>query len=88
MLVQALIERELRSAMKRKNITELPIYPEERLCKHPTTEQIFRLFSHAQRHILFQDGIKIQIFPVELTGLQKQLLDLIGLHKTVFNPYN
>jgi transposase len=86
MLVQALIERELRSAMKRENITELPIYPEERLCKHPTTEQVFRLFSHAQRHILFQNDNKIQIFPVELTGLQKQVLDLIGIHKTAFNP--
>jgi transposase len=86
MLVQALIERELRSAMKRENITELPIYPEERLCKHPTTEQVFRLFSHAQRHILFQDGKQIQIFPMELTDLQKQVLELIGIHKTVFNP--
>ena len=86
MLVQALIERELRSAMKRENISELPIYPEERLCKHPTTEQVFRLFSHAQRHTLFQKGKQIQTFPLELTALQKQVLDLIGIHKTAFNP--
>ncbi|MGF6919743.1 hypothetical protein [Paraburkholderia sp. 40] len=30
LLVQALIERELRLAMKRANIDELPLYPEQR----------------------------------------------------------
>ena len=40
LLVQALIERELRLAMKRENIADLPLYPEQRLCAHPTTEQI------------------------------------------------
>jgi hypothetical protein len=39
-LVQAFIERELRLAMQREKIRELPIYPEKRLCKRPTTEQI------------------------------------------------
>jgi transposase len=86
MFVQALIERQLRLAMLREHIEELPIYPEERLCKHPTTEQIFRLFSHAQRQVLLQDGKLIQIFPMEFTDLQKQILDLIGMTKSAFNP--
>ena len=38
LLVQALIERELRQAMARQGIDELPIYPEQRQCEHPTTE--------------------------------------------------
>ncbi len=46
LLVQALMERELRLAMARESIEELPLYPEQRLCTHPTTEQILRLFSH------------------------------------------
>jgi len=40
LLVQALIERELRAAMNREKIARLPLYPEQRLCAHPTTEQI------------------------------------------------
>ena len=52
LLVQALIERELRLAMKREKLAELPIYPEQRRCKRPTTEQILRLFSLAERHTL------------------------------------
>jgi transposase len=45
LLVQAIIERELRLAMKRENIAELPLYPEQRDCARPTTEQILRLLS-------------------------------------------
>lgn len=37
----------------------LPIYPEQRLCKRPTAEQILRLFSVAQRHILMRDAREV-----------------------------
>ena len=43
LLVGSLIERELRHAMKRDSIEELPLYPEQRLCARPSTEQILRL---------------------------------------------
>ena len=36
LLIQALIERELRRAMKREQIDSLPLYPEERACPRPT----------------------------------------------------
>ena len=35
LLVQALIERELRQAMARQGIEELPVYPEQRQCALP-----------------------------------------------------
>ena len=50
LLVQALIERELRLAMKREKIRQLPLYPEQRLCAHPSTEQVLHLFSLAMRN--------------------------------------
>lgn len=74
LLVQALIERELRLAMKREHIRELPIYPEQRLCKRPTTEQILRLFSFAERHTLLRNARVVQVFPAALTDLQIQIL--------------
>jgi transposase len=79
LLVQALIERELRTAMRRARIAELPLYPEERRCKRPTTEQVLRLFSHAERHRLLRNGRPVQVFHPELTDLQKQVLDLLGV---------
>ena len=36
LLIQALIERELRQAMQRERLKELPIYPEQRACRRPT----------------------------------------------------
>ena len=79
LLVQALIERELRRAMARDGIHELPIYPEQRQCAHPTTEQVLRLFSLAERHQLMQQGQTVQLFHPSLTELQRQVLALLGV---------
>ena len=84
LLVQALIERELRLAMTREKIVELPLYPEQRQCAHPTTEQVLRLFSLAERHTLTHDGTTVQVFDVQLTELQRQLLTLLGVPPQAF----
>ena len=79
LLVQALIERELRLAMQRDGIDELPLYPEQRQCRRPTTEQVLRLFSLAQRHRLLHEGQTVQTFDADLTDLQRQILALIAV---------
>ena len=84
LLIQALIERQLRLEMKRQKIAELPIYPEQRRCKHPTTEQILRLFSLAERHTLLREDRLVQIFLPELTGIQSQTLELLGVPEAAF----
>ena len=84
LLVQALIERELRRAMARDGIDELPIYPEQRQCAHPTTEQVLRLFSLAERHQLRQHGRTVQLFDLSLTDLQRQVLALLGISPSAF----
>jgi transposase len=85
LLVQALIERELRLAMQRENITELPLYPEQRDCERPTTEQILRLFSLAERHKLSQGEHTVQVFQVQFTELQHKVLTLLGVEEQAFN---
>jgi transposase len=79
LLVQALLERELRRAMKRFVIESLPLYPEARMNKRPTAEQILRLFTHVQRHVIVDGGRDIRTFEPELSGLQEQVLGLIGM---------
>lgn len=86
LLVQALIERELRQAMKREKIAELPLYPEQRLCKRPTTEQVLRLFSLVERHVLLRRGEVVQVFDAKLTDLQRQVIDLLGVPERAFIP--
>ena len=84
LLVQALIERELRRAMQRAGIDELPLYPEERKTQRPTAEQILRLFSLVQRHSLQQEGETIHAFNPELTSLQQQVLGLLAVPARVY----
>jgi hypothetical protein len=84
LLVQALIERELRRAMARQGIEELPIYPEQCQCAQPTTEQVLRLFSLAERHQLTQYGRTVQVFQPSLTELQRKVLSLLGVPPTAY----
>jgi transposase len=86
LLVQSLIERELRLAMAREGIEELPLYPEQRLCTSPTTEQVLRLFSLAQRHRLLLEGTTIQVFEANLTDLQRKVLSLLAVSEQKFRP--
>jgi len=84
LLVQALIERELRRAMQCEGIDKLPLYPEERTTQRPTAEQILRLFSLTQRHILQHDGESIHTFDPELTDLQRQVLTLLKVPASTY----
>jgi len=79
LLVQALIERELRQAMHAAQIEQLPLYPEARACRRPTTEHILRLFSLAERVTVLSGTDIVRIFPPELTELQRQVLSLLGV---------
>lgn len=84
LLLQALIEREVRRAMARAGIRELPLYPEERECRRPTTEQVLRLFALAHRSELRLGRHVLQVFEPKLTPLQEQLLDLLGVPRRTY----
>jgi transposase len=79
LLVQALIERDLRQAMRAAKIEQLPLYPEARACRRPTTEHILRLFSYAERVSMLAQGEVVRVFPPQLTELQRQVLNLLGV---------
>ena len=70
--------------MKREKIDELPLYPEQRDCARTTTEQILRLFSLAERHQLIRDGKVVEVFDVQFTDLQRQVLTLLGVSEDAF----
>ena len=76
LMVAALIERKLRLAMRKNKIRSLPIYPEERPCPSPTIFDIVRLFRNVERYEVTV-GDDINIFPAQLTDLQKQVLELL-----------
>jgi transposase len=84
LLVQALIERDLHRAMARERITELPLYPEERMTRRPSAEQVLRLFSLTQRSRLARNGRQLQVFHPELTDIQIQVLELLGVPLSLY----
>ncbi len=64
LVVLALIEREIRCARKRESAKELPIYPEERQSRRPSSEQILLLFGLAERHFLLQEDQVVHTFDI------------------------
>ena len=79
LMVQALLEREIRLAMTREEIESLPIYPEERASRAPTAQQLFRLFGQLERHVILSGGKPVKTIPPTLTPLQRQVLRLLGI---------
>ncbi len=79
LIVQTLLERELRQAMKRSKIKSLPLYPEQRACRCPTARKVIDLFDGIQRHELHQPGHEPEVMVTELSSLQKQILELFGI---------
>ena len=84
LLVRALIEREIRLAMQRRGIKEISLYPEERGSAAPTATRVLGIFTDVCRHRLFQDDRLVQVFPPQLTPLQAQVLELLGIPSSAY----
>jgi len=79
LLIAALIEREVRNAMRRAALDNIPLYPEFRDCAAPSTERILEIFAPVARHHLHRDSALVQTFQPELTAQQLQILELLDL---------
>jgi len=80
LMVQALVERDIRRAMAEANLAELPLYPEGRGCSAPSAPRIFQIFAGlARQHLIGADGSVIQTFSPELTELQRIVLELLAI---------
>lgn len=78
LMVQSLLERELRSAMAEHGIESLPLYPEGRPCRRPTTRQVLDFFEPISRHTISTAGSDdFEIFRTQLTPLHRTILKLL-----------
>lgn len=84
LLIHALLEREVRAGMAREKLDRVPLYPEERECKAPSTERILDVFASLQRHRLRRAGRLVQVFEPELNDLHRQILGLMRLTPSLF----
>jgi len=84
MLIQALLERQVRKAMVREGIEAIPLYPEERDCKAPTANRILEIFEAIQRHDLMDGDAIQQRFPPKLNELQRDLMEMMGVSGSAY----
>jgi transposase len=84
LLIHALLEREVRRAMRARQLDALPIYPEERACAAPTAQRILELFEPLQRHELRTKSRVVQRFDPELNERQRLILDLLAIPPSAF----
>ncbi|MHB8875243.1 MAG: IS1634 family transposase [Myxococcaceae bacterium] len=85
LLVESLIEREIRRAMKAEKLASLPLYHEGRLCKAPTADRLFEVFHDVRRHRLIGANDTVhKNFYDELTELQRTLLRLLCLSPAAY----
>jgi len=79
LLLEALLERELREAMRHKGVESLPLYPEGRACRRPTARRVLDLFEPIQRHTLTHGKQPAEVLVTDLTRVQRRLLTLLSL---------
>lgn len=84
LMAHALLEREVRQGMTREEVEQLPLYPEERECRAPSTERILDVFETLQRHRLRKKGRLVQVFEPQLTDLQTRILELMRIPASSF----
>jgi len=85
LLVHALIEREIRRAMTDRGLAQLSIYPEDRGSAAPTAARVLDIFTGvARHHLIDRHGQHVQTFQPELSPLQRQVLDLLGIPETAY----
>ncbi len=83
LMTQTLLERELRQSLEASQYDSLPLYPENRPCRTPTTRRILDIFETVQRHKLTGGG-ESNTFVTQLSPLQKQIAKWFGLEPSSF----
>lgn len=79
LVLQTLLERELRRSMGAQEIESLPLYPEERPCRRPTARRVIDAMESVSRHRLVTDEDEVIVFYTDPTALQAKLMKLFGI---------
>ncbi len=83
-LLHALIERELRQAMRERDIGELPLYPEGRACKAPTAARVIEILEPLSAYELVAGKEVLKRYDPTLSSLHRQVLDLLSIPKAAY----
>ena len=82
LVIQALIEREVRNKMKEQKIETVRVYPEQREATHPTTCKIMDRFDSICTYKITQDSRVVEWFRDSLNEDQKLILSLLNIEES------
>ncbi|MDA1054634.1 MAG: IS1634 family transposase [Planctomycetota bacterium] len=84
LLLQTLLERELRGAMAKSKLETLPLYSEGRACSRPTARRVIDVMESMSRHRLqTNEGVSLDLY-TDATPIQRQLIELFGMHPSTY----
>lgn len=86
LMIQAIIERQVRQNMKENEIDKLPIYPEHRVAYHPTTAKIFDRFADTSTYLLKVNNNVVEEFKDSLNQIQLTILNLLQITEKLYWP--
>jgi len=87
LILQSLLERELRQAMAFSETDTLPLSPEGRHCPRPTTRQLLDVFEPVTRRTLYTtQNEEPEIFNTELAPIHLRLLKMLRIPANEYHP--
>lgn len=84
LMAQALLEREVRVALKRHKKAPLKLYPEDRDAAHPTTSQILKTFAGISSYAVEVGSGKLEEYRDELKPVHREVLTLLNMDEDMF----
>ena len=84
LMIQALIERQVRNQMADRKIPAIALYPEDRDASHPTTSKIMGIFEDISTYRLRRASGKTTCFRDDLNEVQQMILEFMDISEAVY----
>lgn len=88
LILQALLERDVRAAMSANSMTSLTLYPEHRAAAHPTTSKVLAAFEDLCTYQIRVGSRVVEQYQDELNDTQQTILALLNISQEQFWAYN
>ncbi|MFZ2919972.1 MAG: IS1634 family transposase [Desulfosalsimonadaceae bacterium] len=88
LMIVSLIERKIRMNMAKENIEKLPILPQGMNSKKPTWNNLRYFYRNVHCSQIIRDGVCIQTVVKGVTGLHKQINQLLEIPDAVYKNLN
>ncbi|MCP4258016.1 MAG: IS1634 family transposase [Planctomycetes bacterium] len=79
LMIQALLEREVRQKMKEQRIKALKVYPEEREARCPTTSRVLNIFDSISTYQITENSRVVEEYKDDLNDTQKLILEFLNI---------